>query len=254
MKTAVVPSPWHLSVILAWRERAKRSWQPGAARSAFTLIELLVVIAIIAILAAMLLPALSQAKEKSRRTVCKSNCRQLGLAMTLYADDNNQKLMPNYNWAPFCLDSGFDIRTNLLAYGRNIDVFYCPSDYFKKDSDPGWFIADTYRYMSYNWLGSYNPGQSSKVDWENGAVQPVKLTQTYVASNGLPGIVVGGDRMWWQVSAQLAETPHRALGSTIAGLPAGGNRLFMDGHVDWIKMSQTTNRLECAAVSIHVLW
>ena len=58
----------------------------------FTLIELLVVIAIIAILAAMLLPALSKAREKARQTTCMSNCKQLGLALTLYTGDYDDML------------------------------------------------------------------------------------------------------------------------------------------------------------------
>src|SRR5208283_3968982 len=68
-------------------DRRRRAWPKKAGAPAFTLIELLVVIAIIAILAALLLPALAAAKVRAKRIQCESNERQLGLSLTMYAND-----------------------------------------------------------------------------------------------------------------------------------------------------------------------
>ncbi|HOJ39906.1 MAG TPA: type II secretion system protein, partial [bacterium] len=69
-------------------------------RDGFTLIELLVVIAVIAILAAMLLPALSRAREKARQATCLNNQRQLVLALKMYVEDYNGYAPPGAQIPP----------------------------------------------------------------------------------------------------------------------------------------------------------
>jgi prepilin-type N-terminal cleavage/methylation domain-containing protein len=69
------------------------------ARRGFTLIELLVVIAIIAILVSIILPSMQSARESARATICRTNMRQIGLAMTAYAQANNDQIWSHRDWA-----------------------------------------------------------------------------------------------------------------------------------------------------------
>jgi prepilin-type N-terminal cleavage/methylation domain-containing protein/prepilin-type processing-associated H-X9-DG protein len=119
----------------------------GAWKGAFTLIELLVVIAIISILAAMLLPALTQAKGRAQQVSCQNNLRQLTLCWHLYAVDNGDFLPPNNfvydistdkplisagswstNVAPYDVDTGGITGGMLFQYDDQISIYHCPAD------------------------------------------------------------------------------------------------------------------------------
>ena len=107
-------------------QRGARGATPSK-RIAFTLIELLVVIAIIAILAAILFPVFAQAREKARQAACLSNEKQIGTAITLYAQDYDETLPAchsyGYAWTPAVKDRYIQQLT--APYVKNENIWFC---------------------------------------------------------------------------------------------------------------------------------
>ncbi|HVV73760.1 MAG TPA: type II secretion system protein [Verrucomicrobiae bacterium] len=114
-------------------DRGTGSWfhRPGRVlvQQAFTLMELLVVIAMISVLAALLLPAIGRVKEAGRGAACLSNLHQIGLALQLYVQDNNNRL-PRMRDKSLTSSNDLPAPDAVLAHNLgNKGVWRCPSDF-----------------------------------------------------------------------------------------------------------------------------
>jgi prepilin-type N-terminal cleavage/methylation domain-containing protein/prepilin-type processing-associated H-X9-DG protein len=238
-------------------------------RKGFTLIELLVVIAIIAILAAMLLPALSKAKDKGTGAACLSNTKQIGLAFTMYAEDNNETF-PNQWWVvgPYKNSRGKNcggewLRTpasSLSNYTGGSQVWVCPKKKrgltYKTES--GTFNPAITGFLSYgfNYLGVFggDAGNASKGFKVSSVTRPTEvLAVTEVNGTDDPKEIGGGlgnekadaawlDGYWAGGSFPTATAPkgnqNFRFQSQMKKHNLRVNSVFVDGHSTGSKPSQ----------------
>ncbi len=206
----------------------------------FTLIELLVVVAIIAILAALLLPALSHARELSRRTVCMSNQRQLAIGITLYASDNDAWVPPEsrqksgaYFMPESFLKTYFDpILEDYIQTEKR--TWSCPS----RPRESVWFAENQLTPIEFSagaWPALYKTsffylgrGRSTPTNaWEADPTRrPNKLTDSgdcILFSDKILFQRAAGVPNMWQINHQLRRND----------VPAGANQTFLDGHARW---------------------
>jgi len=241
---------------------------------AFSLVELLVVVGIIALLLAILVPTLGRAKELARRGTCAMNLKGLSQAVTIYGVEN-RTMLPQFTTAnngAWLWDLSFAFGDAMLACGACRPMFYCPSGLYQDLDTHWWFTTGkretaTYTISGYYWFHrraltgvAWGPTFLDPKTDPNGRRLLTHLQdqlEVVTAANGTTFKTLGPSELELSSDATISTTvgtqedfgytkgaspvPHRT--SHMDGKdPAGGNMMFLDGHVSWRTFSEMAKR------------
>jgi len=228
-------------------------------KSGFTLIELLVVVAIISILAAILLPALSKARERARQSVCMGNLKQLSLAVNMYCEDYDDylpaawELLTHRVWVTYLLPylmTGktygvlpasqvpyFDLWGGFYNTPKTVrSIFWCPSGMNERYVAYGNLATGGPNYGYNGYCGRINaygwptyPNQSRKK--RGRIIEPSKAFLIIDVRAGSGNTYVHYEHLFPRYKVYVGEVLSRRHNG-------GPNILFVDGHIEWKKWEQ----------------
>jgi prepilin-type N-terminal cleavage/methylation domain-containing protein len=217
---------------------------------AFTLVELLVVIAIIGLLVALLLPALVGAKERAKRVACKNHLRQFTLAIHMYGNDNQGKVLSGLSENSNAEDEHIPListasRKTMLQYSGNYRILECPSLGRPFNTEAGWYYDDYGFVIGFNYLGGHASTPWEPVEGYTNWISPQSINES-------GSLVLVTDMNDWSPGFGKTFAPHTGHGPVLKDNDygdnpggasskdigaAGGNIGLLDGSVNWKKIS-----------------